>query len=115
MQTKEYWPILKETLGEYSKDNVPRLSAALAYYTAFSIAPVLVLILKVVSVIWKQAADEGRVEEQLTSFVGSEMAKQVQAMMQKAGEHGHGIIPTVISLVILCVVLIRFLGSCKVG
>ncbi len=115
MQSKEYWPIIKETFSEYSTDNVSRLSAALAYYTAFSIAPVLVLILKIASVLWNKASDQEQVKGQLSKFVGPGTADQVQSMMDAAGKHGAGAIATTISIIVLCVGAYTVFGELQSG
>ena len=47
MNLKAIWPLLKDTYNEFSEDKAPRLGAALAYYTVFSIAPLLVIAMAV--------------------------------------------------------------------
>ena len=115
MQKTEYWPIVKETFKGYSEDNVSRLSAALAYYTAFSIAPTLVLILKIASVFWSKASDNNQTTELLGRFVGADTAKLIKNMMDKVTSQPAGFIPTIISLVILCIGAYTVFGELQGG
>jgi membrane protein len=47
MSPKQIWRVLKESFGEWNRDNASRLAAALAYYTIFSIAPLLILVIAI--------------------------------------------------------------------
>lgn len=51
MKVKQVWYLIKDSAAEWSDDNASSLSAVLAYYTLFSIAPLLVLILGIVSLV----------------------------------------------------------------
>ena len=59
MKIKSVWPLLKETLSEWSNDKASRLAAALAYYTIFSIAPLLVITIAVVGLVFGREAARG--------------------------------------------------------
>jgi membrane protein len=96
------WQTIKETFHEWTEDKVPRLSAALAFYTMLSLAPLLIICLKiVVFVTHKKNADE-----QVANYIGSisspETAKTVQAIFEQQAKQPHtGTAATIVSLFIL--------------
>jgi len=94
--------ILKQTGADWLQDNAMRLAAALSLYTILSLAPLLVISLKIISVIWrnKQAVQES-FTKQITFLMGSDAASAIQAMLQNGGKHGQGVVATITSLVVL--------------
>src|SRR5687767_2749057 len=58
-QNTSYWAMIKQTFSEYGEDKVPRLSAALAYYTMLSLAPLLIICIKIVGAMFGQEAANG--------------------------------------------------------
>jgi len=95
--------LVKETFSEWSNDKAPRLGAALSYYTIFSLAPLLVLVISIAGLVFGQKAAEGRLLAQLSEVVGTDAGVAVQTMVAKAGQHRGGVIATIISLVVLMV------------
>jgi len=80
---KKYFSLIKETLARFSEDKIMKKSAALAYYTVFSLAPLLLIIMWTVSFFYGEDAIEGRVFNELTSIIGPSAAQQVQDIIQK--------------------------------
>src|SRR5262244_2705763 len=68
------WDFLKETFGDWSEDRAPRMGAALAYYTTFSLAPVLVIAIGVAGIFFGQRMAEGRLMDEIRGLVGPEGA-----------------------------------------
>jgi membrane protein len=60
MMLKDLWALLKETWKAWSTDKAPRLGAALAYYTPFSLAPLLVIVIAVAALVFGQEAAQGK-------------------------------------------------------
>jgi membrane protein len=87
---RHFLELLKEAYREFSRDNAMRLSAALAYYAVFSIAPLLLIAIGIVGFRYGQAAAEGRVAAQLSQFLGSQAAKAVQSILLSAGQNRGG-------------------------
>jgi len=79
---KEFWILLKDTGSEFIDDQGIKLSAALSYYTIFSIPPLLIIIIRVAGIVWGEQAIEGQIYYQIESMVGKEAAIQVQATIQ---------------------------------
>src|SRR5213075_1611555 len=99
------WQTLKETFKEWTEDKVPRLSAALAFYTMLSLAPLLIIGLKVVMLF---VHNKQNAQDQIANYVSSvsspQTADTVNQIFQKQAEQPHtGTLATIISLVILLV------------
>src|SRR5262245_26536092 len=101
MDLKQFWPELKETASKWSDDGAPRLGAALAYYTALSIAPLLIIIMGIAGLVFGREAAQGQVHEQLENLIGADGALTVEALIRSASHPTSGIVATSISIVIL--------------
>jgi membrane protein len=95
------WTLLKETASEFSEDKVTQLGAALAYYTALSIAPLLVISLTIAGQVFDESAARGELQSQLQSLVGADGAKAAEQMIESANKPTEGIIATTLSFIIL--------------
>jgi membrane protein len=71
---KSAWQLIKETLSSWSDDKAPRMGAALSYYTAFSLAPVLVLVISIAGLVFGRDAAQGRIVGQLEDLLGHDSA-----------------------------------------
>src|SRR6478735_4752986 len=81
---KGIWNILKDTGSDFINARITRMSAALAYYTVFSIAPMLILVISLSAIFYGRNAIEGNVYSEIKSFVGSEAALQIQDLIKNA-------------------------------
>lgn len=100
---KFYWEAVKQTFTEFLEDKAPRLGAALAYYTIFSIAPLLVIAIGVAGWFFGNSADT-RVEEQVTALMGPQGGKAVEAMIDSiANQPKTGVFAIVVGLITLLV------------
>lgn len=81
---KAYWTILKQTFSDFIDDKVLKLSASLAYYTIFSVAPMLIVIIFFCDLFLGREAIEGTLYSQIKGLVGSDAAIQVQQMIRNA-------------------------------
>jgi membrane protein len=98
MRLRDTIGLARQTLRAWSEDKAPRIGAALSYYTIFSMAPLLVLVIAVVGLIYGPDAVRGRIVEQMSGLVGKEGAQLVQTMIAKASEPRAGIIASVIGI-----------------
>ncbi len=89
------WELTRDTFNDWIDDNVPRLGAALAYYTLFSLAPMLVVAIAVAGLVFGQEAARGEIFLQLRGLIGPEGAKLVESLLQSVSKPSHGIIATV--------------------
>jgi membrane protein len=102
MHLQDYLKLTKETVAEWSEDNVPLLAAALAYYTVFSLAPLLIIAIAIAGFFFGEEAARGEIIGQIQGFVGREGAEAIQAMIQNANRPGSGgTIATITGVIIL--------------
>lgn len=86
MAKPSYFKLLKDTFSEFSADNVVKLSASLAYYTVFSIGPLLLVILSFTGLFFEKASVTGKIYEQIKGLVGKDGADQVINILQNMQE-----------------------------
>ncbi|HEY9882794.1 MAG TPA: YihY/virulence factor BrkB family protein [Thermosynechococcaceae cyanobacterium] len=102
MKPKAIVGLLKETFQEWQEDKAPRLAAALAYYTVFSLAPLLIIAIAVAGAVFGEDAAQGEIVGQIQGLVGREGAKVIEDAIENANkpESGGGI-ASLISIVVL--------------
>ena len=97
---KSIWRILKQTFSEFSEDKVLRLSAALSYYSIFSIGPLLAIVVGLAGLAFGSDSVRHQIEQQLQGMIGERSAKTVESMMS-AQKHGTSLITTIVGVVVL--------------
>jgi len=100
---KAAYALLKEAGSAWMEDNAPSMGAALAFYTVFSLAPVLIVAISVAGLAFGQKAAEGEFLRQLQGMVGEAGARAIQAILQSANRPALGIISSVIAIATLLV------------
>jgi membrane protein len=100
---KGFWAVLKATFTGFDDHKVTKLSGSLAYYTVFSMAPLLVVIISLCGIFLGQEAAEGKIYEQLAGFMGKDTASQLQEIVAKAAIGDKGVVAFIIGIVILFV------------
>lgn len=100
---KAAYALLKEACSAWLEDNAPSLGAALAFYTIFSLAPVLIVAIAVAGLAFGQRAAEGEVLRQIHILVGETGARAVQAIIQSANRPALGVIAATIGIVTVLV------------
>ncbi len=103
MKLKAFVELARSSASEWSEDNASRLSAALAYYTIFSLAPLLVIIMAIVGLVLGREQAGGQVAQQLESVLGPQMASALQGIAQSAQSPGSGIVAGAIGFIVLIV------------
>ncbi len=96
MNPREILTLFKETFDEWNRDHAPRLGAALAYYTVFSVGPLLVIAIAVASLVFDRAAVQSQILAQIRGLVGEQGARFVQTAVEGGQQSGTDIIATVI-------------------
>jgi membrane protein len=94
---------LKQVYSEFVEDNILKYSASLAYYTVFSIAPVLIIIITIFGFIFGKDAIQGDIYQQVKGLVGREAAIQIQDIIKNIHLSGHSVFATVVSILILLI------------
>ena len=100
---KGLWKVLKDSFSGFSNDRIMKLSAALAYYTVFSVGPLLIVIVFLCSFFFGREAIEGTIYGQIKGFVGQDAAIQLQEIIKNAAIGGKGKVAAVIGIITLLI------------
>ena len=94
--------LLKQTFSEWLEDKVPQLAAALAYYTVFSLAPLVLLLLAIVGFLFHNdpAGAWRKMTEQMSYFLDKSAVDVVQGIAQKASQPNKGVMATSIGILL---------------
>lgn len=95
--------LLEEAFEEWKKDDALQWGAALAYYSIFSIAPLLLIAISVAGLVFGRAAVEGRLIEEIAGVVGPQAAEAIQTMVANASATGSGVWGTILGVVMMLV------------
>jgi membrane protein len=90
--------LLKDAGKKFLADDAPRLGAALAFYTALSLSPLLLAVIAIAGFIFGEQAARGELVEQLRDTIGHEGATVVEQLVAKSATGSGGVIATVIAL-----------------
>ena len=88
--------LCKTAVNSWVDDRAPTMGASIAYYTVFSLAPMLVMVIAIAGLAFGQKAAEGALFDGLADLVGPESAGAVQAMLRSASSTRTGILATVV-------------------
>jgi len=103
MRWRVYLALIKQAGRAWIKDGAPSMGAALAFYSAFSIAPLLIIVIGVAGAVYGVDVARGAVEAQLTDLMGPTAAAAIQALLMGAHGQSTGVIASVIGVVTLLV------------
>lgn len=102
MTTKTVWLLTKKTIQEWQKDKALRLGASLSYYTVFSLAPLLIIVIAIASLVFGSDVARERIMEQMQSLLGQQGASAIGDILAHQRQNPtHGVIATVIGIVTL--------------
>jgi membrane protein len=97
---RKIWAILKATFSEFGEHKTLRLSAALAYYSMFSIGPLLVIAVGVAGLVFGHESVHRQIQQQLQGMLGQKAASTLGSMMA-AQKHSTSLLTTIVGLIAL--------------
>jgi len=100
---KGIWEVLKASFTGFTEHKVTKLSGSLAYYTVFSMAPLLIVIISLCGIFLGREAAEGQVYAQMEGFLGSDTAIQLQELIKNASLSDKGTVAFIIGIVTLLI------------
>jgi len=100
---KGVWQLIKEAASGFSDDKVLKLSGSLAYFTIFSIGPLILIIIFLADLFWGREAVEGSIYGQIKGFIGPDAALQIQDIIKNAAISGKSTFTAVIGIATLVV------------
>ena len=100
---KGVFAMVKQAAVDWSDDNAPRLGAALAYYTIFSMAPLLMIAIAIAGMVFGAEAVQGRIVGQIDHLIGRSGAQMVEGMLESARDPGAGTMAAIVGFVTLLI------------
>lgn len=97
------WPLVKKSATQFWNRKGPRLGAALAFYTALSISPLLLVVISIAGAAYGEQAARGELAQQMEDTVGQQGADAIQAILASQQSRSQGIVMTIIGVVTLLV------------
>ena len=103
MSLMPVWNLIRKSVGAWIDDYAPSMGAALAYYTLFSLAPLLIIAIAVAGLVFGQEAARGEIVAQIQDLIGREGAIAVQGLLKSANAPARDIVATLVSTVVLVI------------
>lgn len=97
------WRLAKQAAIAWRDDYAPSMGAALAYYTTFSAAPLLLIVVSVAGLVFGEEAARGEIFSQLRTMIGEQGAAAVEGMLQSVAKPKEGVFATVIGVAVLLI------------
>ncbi len=98
---RQQWHLIKAAVTAWSDDYAPSMGAALSYYTLFSLAPLLLIVIAVAGMVFGQDAARGEILGQLRAIMGEEGAIAVEGMLKSVSGPAQGPIATIVGIALL--------------
>lgn len=92
------WPLLRDAANAWVDDRAASMGAALSYYTLFSIAPLLLIVIAVAGMVFGETAAKGEIIAELSGMLGVEAAIAIQALLESANRPAAGLLATAFGL-----------------
>jgi membrane protein len=103
MTVKRLWQLITASISAWVDDYAPSMGAALAYYTVFSLAPLLLIVIAVAGMVFGQEAAQGEIFGQIRGLVGEEGAVAVEGLLKSASQPASGILGTLVGVIMLVI------------
>ena len=100
---RKWWPLIKSAASAWIDDYAPSMGAALSYYTVFSLAPVLLIVISVAGLIFGAEAARGEIFGQLRGLMGTDAAKAIEDILTSVSKPAEGVTATAIGVVLLII------------
>jgi membrane protein len=100
---RKAWTFTLAIINNFIADRAMTRGAAIAYYTTFSLAPILLLVIAIAGLVFGEEAVRGAIMGELGGLMGGEGAKALEDMVQSASDTGSGIAATTISVILLVI------------
>jgi membrane protein len=101
--SSEWWTLIKQTVAAWIDDYAPSMGAALSYYTVFSLAPMLLIVISVAGLAFGEEAARGEIFGQLRGLMGVDAAKTIEDLLTSVSEPKEGVAATVIGIALLLI------------
>jgi len=103
LASRSFWQVVRQSVQAWNDDYAPSMGAALAYYTTFSLAPLLIIVIAVAGLVFGQEAARGEIVFQLGGLVGEEGAKAVEDLLKSASRPGSSLLASIVGVATLLI------------
>lgn len=103
MQIKHLWSLCRKAAVAWMDDFAPSMGAAISYYTVFSLAPLLVIVIAIAGAVFGREAVTGQIVAQLSSLIGKDGAAVVQGLVASASDTDRGLVAGLVSVAMLLI------------
>ncbi len=103
LSAKALIQLVKQAAQAWVDDYAPSMGAALAYYTVFSLAPLLLIVIAIAGMVFGADAARGEIFGQLRGLMGDEAARGVEALLASVNKPGQGVTATIVGVVMLMI------------
>jgi membrane protein len=103
LRVPKFFKLFWAALQGWSKDNVPRLGASLAYYTLFAVSPILVIAIAIAGSVFGPDAVRGQIVTEIDGLIGRQGAEAIQSILQSAHQSPTGTLAVIIGTITLIV------------
>jgi membrane protein len=110
---RSWAPLFVQTYNEWSEDCALRFSAALAYYSIFAMAPLVIIAISVAGLVFGEAAARGQIYQQIEWLIGHKAALEIQSIIQASSDPGKSTLATIIGLITLLIGASGVFGQLK--
>ena len=100
---RNIWPFILAVINNFIADRAMTRGAAIAYYTTFSLAPILLLVIAIAGLVFGEEAVRGAILGELGGLMGAEGAKALEDLVQSASDTGSGIAATTLGVILLVI------------
>jgi membrane protein len=101
VRARAVFDILKETFTQWSNERAPRMAAAIAFYTVFSLAPLLVIVVAIAGLAFGEEAVRGEIGRQIEGLIGTTGARAVEDFVASSREPEAGVLATIVGIGVL--------------
>ncbi|MBA2676421.1 YihY/virulence factor BrkB family protein [Ramlibacter sp.] len=103
MQPKHLFQLFVKAAKAWSDDYAPSMGAAISYYTVFSLAPLLVIVIAIAGAVFGREAVQGQIVAQLSGMIGQQGAEMIQTLIAASSDKDKGLVAGLISAGVLLV------------
>ena len=103
MSPQHLFALVKKAVGAWVDDFAPSMGAAISYYTAFSLAPLLVIVIAIAGALFGREAVQGQIAAELSGLIGQQGAQFIQTVVSAASDSDKGLVASLISGVVLLI------------
>ena len=101
MSMANLWGLVKAAVNAWVDDYAASMGAALSYYTVFSLAPMLLIVIAIAGLVFGAEAAQGQIFGELRGMFGDDTASSIEALLVSVSEPAEGMVATVVGVAVL--------------